>query len=165
MGAVVELIRRPVESELSASAALLALREDDRPVALVGAWAGGGAIVASDPVRVARAEEDPLALLDDLPAVRGDGDAVGGGWLGFLGYRVGNRVERLAPAPPQPVPVRSFALAYYDHVLRRDREGRWWFEALWSDEHAERLERRLALLAGRLAGPAPAPRPHRCGPF
>ena len=142
--------RRPIESSLSATQALLTLRDDVRPVALVGAWAGGGAILASDPVRTASPDDEPFALLDEPPGAAG-------GWFGVLGYRLGDRVERLPPPPPQPVPVPAFSLAYYDHVLRLDADGRWWFEGI-SDERYE-------LLAERLAAPAPARRPFRCDAF
>ena len=142
--------RRPIESSLSATEALLTLRDDERPVALVGAWAGGGAILTSDPVRTASPEDDPFALLDDVPTAAG-------GWFGVLGYRLGGAVERLPPSPPQPVPVPAFSLACYDHVLRLDAAGRWWFEGVNDD--------RYELLAERLAAPAPSPRPFRCGAF
>ena len=72
------------------------------------------------------------------PAARTPDDAaagaVGGGWFGWLGYRLGARVERLPAGPPRPVPLPDFQLAYYDHVLRLDAAGRWWFEALVSDD-------------------------------
>ena len=82
------------------------MRSDERPFALIGRWAGGGAIVGSQPLRVAPPDADPFALLDELPAVevRPEG-AVGGGWFGYLGYSLGARVERLPPAPPRPRPM------------------------------------------------------------
>ena len=97
-------------------------------------------------------DDDPFAVLDRLPAVAG-GDAVpdgavGGGWFGWLGYRLGARVERVPPGPPRPVPMPEFHLAYYDHVLRRDADGRWWFEALATEERRAELDRRLAHLRG-----------------
>jgi para-aminobenzoate synthetase/4-amino-4-deoxychorismate lyase len=141
------------------------------PFALTGDWAGGGAIVGARPLRVAGPDEDPFALLDEQPPVaaapaarpqdgRGGGAAaaddagapvVGGGWFGWLGYGLGARVERLAPAPPRPVPLPSFQLAFYDHVLRRDADGRWWFEALATRERAAALPARCAQLRALLA--------------
>ncbi len=50
---------------------LAALESEALPFALVGAWAGGGAIVGSEPVRVADGSEDPFALLDELPPLDG----------------------------------------------------------------------------------------------
>ncbi|HEV3002450.1 MAG TPA: aminodeoxychorismate synthase component I [Solirubrobacteraceae bacterium] len=166
----VRLVRVPLASTLTAEQALLTLRDDERPVALTGAWAGGGAILASDPVRIARPDEDPFALLAEQPRVEGsgaerDGRPVGGGWFGTLGYALGARLEPLPPSPPRPVPVPAFSLAFYDHVLRLDRRGGWWFEALESPASAPRLRARLATLRDRLAGPAPAPAPYRLAPF
>jgi anthranilate/para-aminobenzoate synthase component I/branched-subunit amino acid aminotransferase/4-amino-4-deoxychorismate lyase len=91
-------------------------------VCLWGAWAGGGAIVACDPVR---RSDDPAVLADLAPRthvdeaaerpaerpVEGQSRVVGGGWFGVLGYDV---------APH---------LAFYDHLLRY-ADGEWWFESL-----------------------------------
>jgi anthranilate/para-aminobenzoate synthase component I/branched-subunit amino acid aminotransferase/4-amino-4-deoxychorismate lyase len=41
-------------------------------------------------------------------------------------------------------------LAFYDHLLHLDGDGRWWFEALWTDERADALSARLDLLRARL---------------
>jgi para-aminobenzoate synthetase/4-amino-4-deoxychorismate lyase len=161
----VRLVRVALASALTAEEALLALRGDERPVALVGAWAGGGAILASEPVRIAGPDEDPFALLDEQPAVEGEAEGVGGGWFGTLGYALGARLEALPPAPPRPVPGPAFSLAYYDHVLRLDAGGAWWFEALESGAAAERLRSRLDTLRARLAGPAPARAPYALAPF
>src|SRR6202020_1388108 len=51
-------------------------------------------------------------------------DAVGGGWFGWLGYRLAARIERLRAGPPRPVALPEFHLAYYDNVLRLDHAGR-----------------------------------------
>ena len=158
------LVRVPLESSLGPLDALRTLREDDRPFALVGAWAGGGAVLGSEPVTVADQEADPFELLDELPDVEGDAapGAVGGGWFGYLGYGLGARVERLPPPPPRRIALPPFSLAYYDHVLRLDADGQWWFEALSGGgvEHA-----RLAVLRERMAGRAPAANTYRLGPF
>lgn len=93
---------------------------------------------------VADEAEDPFALLDDQPVIEGVCEAgIGGGWVGYLGYGLGQLVERLPPAPSRPVPLPRSMLAFYDHLLCRDPSGRWWFEALWSDEQSARLESRL----------------------
>jgi para-aminobenzoate synthetase/4-amino-4-deoxychorismate lyase len=101
---------------------------------------------------VARPEDDPFDLLDAQPRVEALDEGVGGGWFGYLGYNLGARLERLPPPPPRRVPLPDFALAFYDHVLHLDADGRWWFEALWSDERDGALNERLELLRGRLAG-------------
>lgn len=159
----VRLLRVPLPARCSPEAALRALAADRLPFALTGRWAGGGALVGSEPLRVAGAGDDPFALLDDLPRVEGaagahraalgDGDAagaVGGGWFGWLGYGLGARVEQLAPAPPRPVAQPPFQLAYYDHVLRCDADQRWWFEALVAPAREQALQQRLAQLRERL---------------
>jgi para-aminobenzoate synthetase / 4-amino-4-deoxychorismate lyase len=150
------LFRTPLEGSLSAAEGALLVRGDDRPFALAGDWAGGGALVGSEPLVVAGAEEDPFALLDRQPRVEiADGsapnEAVGGGWFGYLGYNLGARLERVPPPPPRHVPLPDFALAFYDHLLHLDARGRWWFEALRTDERADELAARLELLRARLA--------------
>jgi para-aminobenzoate synthetase / 4-amino-4-deoxychorismate lyase len=50
---------------------LEALAGEPYLTSLVGGWAGGGAIIASDPLRVADPHDDPFALLDELPHVLG----------------------------------------------------------------------------------------------
>ncbi len=161
---VPQLLREPLDAAIEPARAALILRGDDRPFALLGAWAGGGAILGSEPIRAAGPDEDLFAVLDELPRV-GDATAgaapprVGGGWFGFLGFEARHRVERGHPPPPRPVPLGADgALAYYDHVLRMDPDGRWWFEALATPGREDAIERRRDELAARLARP-PAPRP------
>jgi para-aminobenzoate synthetase/4-amino-4-deoxychorismate lyase len=159
------LVRVPLDGALEAPYAALLVAGDTRPFALSGAWAGGGAIAGSEPVAVAPGTADPFALLELQPDVSSAEDgAVGGGWFGFLGFGLGQRVERLAAAPPRPTPLPEFALAFHDHVLRCDAAGEWWFEALWTDARDEALRERLAVLRGRLAG-APAPQPFTTAPW
>jgi para-aminobenzoate synthetase/4-amino-4-deoxychorismate lyase len=122
---------------------------------LSGVWAGGGTIIASDPLRIAEPQEDPFGLLDELPNVSaGSGEslgAVGGGWFGWLGYRLAARVEQIPLVDERPVPLPDFHLAYYDHVLHQDAYGFWWFEALATPERSSELEERLELLRRRVA--------------
>jgi para-aminobenzoate synthetase/4-amino-4-deoxychorismate lyase len=146
------------------------LRHDARPVALSGAWAGGGLVLSSDPLLAAAEDADPFAVLDAAPVALGTtpGDragAVGGGWIGWLGFGLCERIERLPPAPPRPVPLPRFDLAFHDHVVRLDADGRWWFEALWTDERAERLDERLRCWRARLAAPAPPAERFAAGPL
>jgi para-aminobenzoate synthetase / 4-amino-4-deoxychorismate lyase len=133
--------------------ASLLVRGDVRPFALTGAWAGGGALVGSEPLIVAGPADDPFALVDLQPDVEGADEpgAVGGGWFGYLGYGLGARIEPVPPPPPRPAPLPEFVLAWYDHLLRLDPDGRWWFEALWTEERDAALRERRERLAGRLA--------------
>ncbi len=164
--AAARLVRVPLAWTAAPEDVLLLVRDDPAPFALVGAWCGGGAVIGSAPVRIAGADEDPFALLDDLPAVAGDRDdgtagAVGGGWVGALGFGLAGRVERVAAGPPRPAPLPSAPLAFYDHVLRLDPAGRWWLEALWTPGRDGALRaRRAALLARR-----PRSAPWATGPW
>jgi para-aminobenzoate synthetase/4-amino-4-deoxychorismate lyase len=148
-----------LDGAVSAADAALLVAGDERPFALVGDWAGSRAVVGSSPVLVSDGD-DPFELLDRLPEARGA--VVGGGWFGYLGYGLG--VEPVPPGPPRPVPLPRSALGFYDHVLRLDADGQWWFEALWTPERADALEERRQLLAARLASPPPR-RPVSLGEF
>jgi para-aminobenzoate synthetase / 4-amino-4-deoxychorismate lyase len=148
------LLRIPLEGDMPAHRASLLVRGDQRPFTLSGAWAGGGALVGSEPLAVAGRDEDPFAVLDvqpDVDAGEDGGGAVGGGWFGFLGYGLGARLEPVPPSPPRPVPLPEFALAFYDHLLHLDADGLWWFEAFWTEERDAALRERRERLAGRLA--------------
>jgi para-aminobenzoate synthetase/4-amino-4-deoxychorismate lyase len=118
---------------------LLALRHEPWPFALTGRWAGGGAIVGCAPRTLLAPGEDPFARLEDLPEPHGDA-VVGGGWFGWLGYGLGALVEDLPERPPRPHPLPDAHLAFYDHVLRMDVEGRWFFETLDAPDAARRGE-------------------------
>ncbi len=144
-----------LESRLAPDEAVGWLRGDRRPVALVGEWLDGLAILSSEPVRVAAPGDDPFALLDAQPVLAPGEATVGGGWIGWLGYGLGARIERLPPSPPAPVVRPAFSLAFYDHVLVYER-GRWWFEGLWSVERDTALRERRAVWEARL-GTASAP--------
>jgi para-aminobenzoate synthetase/4-amino-4-deoxychorismate lyase len=165
------LVRIPLTWSLAPERAALIVRDDARPFALLGRWAGGGALIGSEPARVAAAEEDPFALLDDQSAVHGEtGDAaapygaVGGGWFGYLGYQLGRRLEPIGAGPRPVRALPAFAMAFYDHLLRLDADGRWWFEALWTEERGPALEERLATLERRAGAPIRS-RPFRTEPW
>ncbi|HEX5979741.1 MAG TPA: aminodeoxychorismate synthase component I [Thermoleophilaceae bacterium] len=164
------LVRVPLEGGPEAAEGALLVRDDERPFALAGDWAGGGALVGSEPLVVASPEDDPFALLDVQPVVEagalagGAPEAVGGGWFGYLGYSLGATLEPVPPSPPRPAPLPRFALAFYDHLLRLDSSGRWWFEALWSDERDAALRERLQILTERMAAGV-RERPVEVGPF
>src|SRR5918992_1213141 len=159
-------VRIALEGGVSGAEACLLLRGDRHPFALTGAWAGGGALIGSEPVRVADPSADPFSLLDEQPAIEEDprDDVVGGGWFGYLGYGLGARLEPVPPSPPRPAPLPPFAFAFYDHLLRLDATGRWWFEALWTDDRDAALTDRLGLLRARLAEGV-RERPVRVGDF
>jgi para-aminobenzoate synthetase / 4-amino-4-deoxychorismate lyase len=158
-------MRVGLDCRLAPARVLDALSSEPLPFALVGNWGGGGAIVGSDPVRVAGDADDPFATLDEVPLVAADGvpaGAVGGGWFGWLGYRLAARVERVPLVAYRPVPLPDFHLAYYDNVLRCDGDGRWWFEALVTGPREAAIAQRLARVRATLdRRPAAPPAPER----
>lgn len=137
-----ELTRHRLALAATPQDVLRMLRSDERPFLLLGAWAGGGAIAGSAPLVA------PLELPDTL---HGPDGAVGGGWFGWLGYRLGARIERLPPQPPRPHPLPEHDARFYDHVLRLDPEGVWWFEALQTPDRAAALAARRDELQRRAA--------------
>ena len=155
----VTLIRARLDCDLGPGDVLAAISDEPLPFALAGSWAGGGAIAGSSPIAVADDEDDPFRVLDELPTVvmdiAGHDQAVGGGWFGWLGYRLAARVERIPPGPPRPIPMPEFHLAYYDNVLRQEPNGDWWFEALASEPRRADLDRRQQHLAQLLARSPP----------
>ncbi|KUG61824.1 para-aminobenzoate synthase [Kocuria rosea subsp. polaris] len=164
---------------------LRALRDQPGLVGLFGDWHDGDTVIGFRPLRVLGADEDPFAALDALPPqahdpaadgtretgahgagapADGPGPAVGGGWIGFLGYQLARRLERLPAAPPRPARLPDHHLGYYDHVLRhRAADGAWVLEWLpGTDPARTAAARELALAA---PGVPHAPAPYRCGPF
>jgi para-aminobenzoate synthetase / 4-amino-4-deoxychorismate lyase len=164
--------RRPLGWDLTPADVLRLVRNDAHPVALCGAWFDGTDVIAADPVAVRMAPGSLDEVLDsdlgDL-GVAGHDRTFGGGWMGYLGYSAGG--EALPPAGPRALPAWWFG--FYDNVLRRDRAtGEWYFDALWTQERADALERRFDELNGRaalvLSGTAPAgtgPAGYEFGPF
>jgi para-aminobenzoate synthetase component 1 len=91
------------------------------PAALTGEWFGALAVIA--PSLAARPVDagEAFAVAQSAPAP--DPRAVGGGWVGFLSYPDpgadgrGNRIPEAAGG-------------WTDCLLRRDRDGQWWYESL-----------------------------------
>ena len=161
----IRLVRRPLHWDLTPAQALRLVRTDPHPVALSGAWAGGSDIVGSRPLATRSAPGGSLSdVLDAATETSAglDGSGFGGGWIGYLGYSAAG--EALPPSGARRLPAWWFG--FYDHVLRRDRAtGEWFFEALWTGDRADALERRFADLSRRAAGPPPAPAGYECGVF
>ncbi|HEX8083807.1 MAG TPA: chorismate-binding protein [Solirubrobacteraceae bacterium] len=147
-----ELLRIPLAGDVPAEHAVFLVAGDERPFALCGKWAGSRAIVGSEPRCVTWASYSAQNV------THLEGDGVGGGWFGVLGFQLGRNFERTGDPPPRPIPQEAVRLAYYDHVLRLDRDGRWWFEALWTPEREAALEERRRVLAERLARGVEGPR-------
>ena len=130
------------------------------PAALIGDWFDGTAVLAPS-VRIAPVPAaEAFAVPDRQPVLAGPWPddatpgAVGGGWVGYLGFGLTD-----PGAQRRRLPLAAWGWA--DHVLRRDRDGRWWFEALVDDDRAalavaERLAEELAVLVGAGDDPPPA---------
>jgi para-aminobenzoate synthetase/4-amino-4-deoxychorismate lyase len=159
------LVRTPLSCSLSPQQVLGLMASEPLPFTLSGSWAGGGSIIGCRPLVVAGPHADPFTVIDALPQLadspgrpqRPAGTparaehAVGGGWFGWLGYRLGARVETLPLGPLRPIPMPEFHLAYYDHVLRLAPDGQWWFEALASPRREAALAARLREIRALLA--------------
>jgi para-aminobenzoate synthetase / 4-amino-4-deoxychorismate lyase len=157
------LVRRSLDWDLSAAEVLRMVRSDAHPVALLGAWAGGGDIVASDPVRICQDPDEPFS--GDLAGLAGDA-GFGGGWIGYLGFGVAGDLLPVPPAPGEPRRLPACWFGYYDHVLRRDRaSGQWSFEALVTPDREGAPERRLSQLSRRAQAARPEPRAYHCSDF
>ncbi|CAL8900512.1 Bifunctional aminodeoxychorismate synthase component I/aminodeoxychorismate lyase [Kocuria varians] len=153
---------------------LRALRNQPGLAALFGDWIDGAdrmdAVIGIRPARTVGSDEDPFEVLGDSGVVDG-GEAFGGGWIGYLGYQLSQRLETLPPAPPRAGSLPDHHLAYYDHVLVHDaRTGHWACEALPGTDPA-RVARTVEIVERALAGRAASSPsesgealPYRCGP-
>lgn len=163
-------MRRALSWDFEPADVLRLVRDDPHPVALVGAWAGGGAVIASEPGLTRSPPQNPGDVLDapftELRAGGALGSAgFGGGWIGYLGYGLAGELMDIPPAPGGPRRLPAWWFGYYDHVLRQDgATGRWFFEALWTPGREHALERRLDDLLGR-ARSVPQRRGYECGGF
>ncbi|MEE3062988.1 MAG: aminodeoxychorismate synthase component I [Actinomycetota bacterium] len=91
------------------------------PAALTGEWFGALAVIAPS---LAVGPVDPAgAFAVPMSSQTHESPAVGGGWVGYLSYPD-------AGADGRPHRIPEAAGGWTDCVLRRDREGRWWYESL-----------------------------------
>lgn len=104
------------------------------PAALTGEWFDALAVIA--PSLAAQ----PVAASDAFPVELGapaDSGAVGGGWVGYLSYPD-------AGADGHGHRIPEAAGGWTDCVLRRDRDGLWWYESLSGAPMADWLSAALA---------------------
>ncbi len=100
---------------LRAVAGATARLELPPPAALTGDWFESSAVIAPS---LGCAAVPPADAFDVHPGNGGADGGVGGGWLGYLAYPDGaGRLPRAVGG-------------WTDCVLRRDRDGIWWFESL-----------------------------------
>ena len=143
-------------SNATPAAVIAQLREDDRPGALWGDWFGGGVLIFHRPLRVLEPVTAPegFGYLDEQPRLARSGSVVGpsiigGGWLACFGYD-----------------PKTTTLAFYDSLLRWQRDSGWSFESLGLSgrelENASALQDWTVLLNSAPAAPT---RPLQVGPF
>jgi para-aminobenzoate synthetase component 1 len=123
--------------------------------------------LSADPVAVIEAPaegRDPFAnarrLLARVSAARLPGEnrpPFAGGLVGFLGYDLGRRFERLPSNAVADQELPTLRLAVHDWVIAWDRRlGRAWLAGRAVDERLERLERRFAAARERALDDRPA---------
>ena len=111
--------RLPLLSNASPGAVIAQLREGDRPGALWGDWFDGGLLIFRRPLRVEEpvAASDGFVRVDEQPQLESGAEVgsgiVGGGWLACFGYD-----------------PKTTTLAFYDSLLRWQRDDGWSFESL-----------------------------------
>ncbi|SPM35266.1 aminodeoxychorismate synthase, partial [Mycobacterium rhizamassiliense] len=110
------------------------------PAALTGEWFDALAVIAPSVAAEPVAVTDAFAV--ELGAPGSECGAVGGGWVGYLSYPD-------AGADGRGHRIPEAAGGWTDCVLRRDREGQWWYESLTGAPMPEWLSAALA------AAPAP----------
>ena len=161
----------PGQSAPSPLSVLRLLRADRHPFALTGAWAGGRAVLGSEPVTTHTTPPDLAAVLGGAIAQQDAGQqgaVFGSGWVGYLGYRLSRHLQAVPPATAAPgrpmLPPCWFG--YYDHVLVHDpRAGTWTFEASSAPDRGPAIEARFADLSARFSQLTADPEPYRCGEF
>lgn len=94
------------------------------PAALTGEWFGALAVIAPS-VAVQPVDTDDVFAVGSGAPERdlSDSAAVGGGWVGYLSYP-----DAAAGGRPNRIP--EAAGGWTDCLLRRDRDGQWFYESL-----------------------------------
>ncbi|WAC92645.1 aminodeoxychorismate synthase component I [Mycobacterium sp. Aquia_213] len=90
------------------------------PAALTGEWFGALAVIAPS---LAVRPVDPADAFAVALGSQTEQSVVGGGWVGYLSYPD-------AGADGRPHRIPEAAGGWTDCVLRRDRDGQWWYESL-----------------------------------
>ena len=120
-------------ADLGDAPAVLRAVADTGAAALIGDWFGSRAVIAP---RVTAAPVSTRDVFATTPATP-HGDAVGGGWIGYLSYPDPGADGESARIP-------EAAGGWADCVLRQDRDGIWWYESLSGTPMPPWLARALA---------------------
>ena len=160
------MIRRPLDWELSAAEVLRRVRADPHPVALLGAWAGGSDIVASDPVRTCCAPEPCTDVLDEpLPDLPRPAASAAAGSARHLGFGLAGQV---LPVPPSAgrAPATARLVAGLLRPCAPPRPGHWPVDVRGACGRPAVPPRwSSASVSCRGAGRPPQPRAYSCGGF
>lgn len=110
------------------------------PAALTGEWFGARAVIAPSvsAQRVATGDVFSAPPAGAASVTNAEVGPVGGGWIGFLAYP-----DAGADALPHRIP--EAAGGWTDCVLRRDRDGVWWYESLSGERSPDWLADALAV--------------------
>lgn len=174
-----DLHARRLERSPTLAALVASIEREERPFVLTGRWGlpdGAPAdarvtIAGASPSRVLGDADDPFAALERLSELTATAGAVpgavGGGYIGWVGFDRSRDVERtLGPQPYRPAPLPATNLAWYDDVLRRDPAGTWWVETLQPAGTSEAvIDGIVERWRRRIDEASPAPRAGSLGPM
>ncbi|MHA7648552.1 aminodeoxychorismate synthase component I [Mycobacterium sp. ML4] len=107
------------------------------PAALTGEWFGALAVIAPS-VSVQPVAAHAVFATTGSSAANTEVGPVGGGWIGFLSYP-----DAGSDGLPHRIPEATGG--WTDCVLRRDRDGQWWYESLSGEPQPDWLVEALAL--------------------
>ncbi len=133
--------RNAIWSYVTADPIAVVDRPDDGPDPFAAARRLLGRLAAGTPVDDGGAGASPRFL---------------GGFVGWLSYDLGRRLERLPEIAVDDQALPLLRLQLHDWVLAHDRRsGRWWLGGRAFDRDARELDRRLTEVRALLATPAP----------
>ncbi|WP_207569082.1 aminodeoxychorismate synthase component I [Mycobacterium decipiens] len=118
------------------------------PAALTGEWFGARAVIAPSVSIQPVSRDDVFAVPPGGNGPDAASGAVGGGWVGYLSYPD-------AGADGRPHRIPEAAGGWTDCVLRRDRDGQWWYESLSGSPIAGWLASALAAIPASVNRPTP----------
>ena len=154
------LVRIELDGELSGAEGCLLVRGDERPFALAGDWAGGGALSGSEPLRggarrrgsVRAARRSCRWSATRRTRRRAPWAAAGSATSATTSARGSSALAAAAAAARRA--ARRSRSPSTTTCCASTRDGRWWFEALWTPSARGRSRARLDAAARRAREPA-----------